>query len=241
MPQSRKNIILLSLIAALAAGLLSGCTEKQAAPATHTETQAAATAASAAASPEITVTKADIEKKLEQDKASIQNAVWAPDASAVVFTRRDSSGSSVCIWKVNHEKELVVCKAETTPKTYLWSPDSRYFLIEISHTSQSTITSSVIEAKTLKSIGGDDVTTVAVSAPVWSPDSKYLALSTMDDSTDTIRLDIYALLSQTTATAVTATGARGPYIVEYWKGETIGYTEMTASGERAEQTVKIGG
>ena len=240
MPQSRKNIILLSLIAALAAGLLAGCTEKQAAPATPTETQAAAPTASASASPEVTVTKADIEKKLEQDKTGIQSAVWSPDASAVVFTRRDSSGSSVCIWKVNHEKELAVRKAETTPKTYLWSPDSKYFLIEISHTSQSTITGSIVEAKTLKSIG-DDVTTVAASAPVWSPDSKYLALSAMDDSTNTIRLDIYALLSQTTATAVTATGARGPYIVEYWKDETIGYTEMTASGERAEQTVKIGG
>lgn len=31
----------------------------------------------------------------------------------------------------------------------------------------------------------------------------------------------------------------GSFIVEYWKGETVGYTTLTASGERAEQTVNI--
>ncbi len=141
---------------------------------------------------------------------------------------------------MDHEKELVVRKADTAPSEYLWSPDGKYFLIEINHSAQGTITASIIETKALKALG-DDATTVAASKPVWSPDSKYLALSTEDDSTQTITLDIYALASKTSATIATATGAKGPYIVEYWKDETIGYTEMTASGERAEQTVKVGG
>lgn len=237
MPEFRKNVILLSLTAAFAAGLLAGCAEKRADPPSPAESRTEAPAA--AASPEAAVTKADIERKLEKDPAGIQNAVWAPDASAVVFTRKGGDASNVCIWKVNHKRELVVCAEETTPRAYLWSPDSKYFLIEIGRASQRTIVSSIIEAKTLKSVG-DNVTSVDVSAPIWSPDSKYLALSTMDESTETIRLDIYARLSRTTVAAVTGTGARGPYIVEYWKNGAIGYTEVTARGERAEQTVKIG-
>lgn len=230
-----KKTIVLSLAAALAAGLLAGCTNETAASSAPSETPTAAPSEA----PVSTISKADIETKLEADKAYIQSAVWAPDDSAVVFTRKGTNGANVCIWKVDHEKELVVCKAEPTPSEYLWSPDSKRFLIETSHLTQGTITASIIEAKTLKVLG-DGVTTTAASKPVWSPDSKYLALSTEDDSTQTIKLDIYALASKTSATIVTATGARGPYIVEYWNEETIGYTEMTASGERAEQTVKVG-
>lgn len=234
-----KEMIVLSLATVLAAGLLAGCSIQTAASPSPAEAPTAAAPASPPETPVSTVSKTDIEKKLEADKANIQSAVWAPDDSAVVFTRKGTSGANVCIWKVDHEKELVVRKAETTPSEYLWSPDSKYFLIEISHSTQGTITAALIEAKTLKALG-DNVTTVAVSKPVWSPDGKYLALSIEDDSTQTINLDIYTLASKTSATIVTATSTGGPYIVEYWKEETIGYTEMTASGARAEQTVKVG-
>ncbi len=238
-----KKTVPAALAALLAAGLLTGCTGKQAASPSPSTAPAAQTSAevspSPSVSPAVKVSKADIEKQLKADKANLLDVTWSPDNSAVVYLRTGTSGANICIWKVDHEKELVVRKARATLNGFLWSPDSSCFLIEIGHADSSTTTSSIVEAKTLKQLG-DDVTTANVSAPVLSPDGKYLALSTIDEGSGKADLSVYALASKNTVSVVSETGAKGAYVVEYWKGETIGYTTLTASGERAEQTVLVG-
>ena len=231
-----------ALAALLAAGLLAGCGAKTAVSPSPSAapTQASEPASpSPSASPAVQLTRAQIEKQLEPDRANLLDVTWAPDDSAVLYLRSGASGANLCIWKTDQEKELVVRKAETPFDGFLWSPDAKYFLIETGHTSPATISAAIIETKTLKQLG-NDVTTVDVSAPVWSPDSKYLALSTADESTGRIDLSLYALASKSTVSIVSAEKATGPYIVEYWKDDTIGYTTLTSSGERAEQTVAVG-
>ena len=240
---SFRNTVTVTLAAALAAAALAGCSNRQTASPSPSAAPPAQTAGSApvspSASPAVKLTKEQIEAKLEAGRANLLDVTWAPDESAVIYLRSGSSGANICIWKTDQEKEQVVCEAEATLDGLLWSPDSRYFLIETGHMGPATITSAIIETITLKQLG-EDVTTVNVSAPVWSPDSKYLALSTEDESTGKIDLNIYALASKSSVSVVSAENAKGPYIVEYWKNGTIGYTALTASGERAEQTVAIG-
>lgn len=243
MKNYRRRTISAALAAMLAAGILSGCGAKQAASPSPSASPTAQVTASASpsptASPAVSLTRAQIEKRLEPDRANLLDVTWAPDNSAVLYLRSSSGGANLCIWKTDQEKEQVVRKAETPFDGFLWSPDSQYFLIETGHTSPAVISSAIIETKTLKQYG-NDVTTVDVSAPVWSPDSRYLALSTMDESSGKIDLSIFAMASKTTVSVVSAENATGPYIVEYWKGDTIGYTTLTSSGERAEQTVAVG-
>ena len=241
MRNSTNKTIAAALAALLAVGTLAGCGTKQAAsPSSSAATAPPSETVSAApsTSPAVKLTKDQIAKQLEADRANLLDVTWSPDNSAVIYMRNGSSGANICIWKTDQEKEQVVCKAETTLDGLLWSPDSKYFLVETGHASPATITSAIIEAKTFKQLA--EVTTVSVSAPVWSPDSRFLALSTLDESSGKIDLSIYALASKNAVSIVSAENATGPYVIEYWKDETIGYTTLTSSGERAEQTVAVG-
>lgn len=238
-----KNTLPVTLAAALLAAALAGCSDKQAvspspsaAPAVQ---ESENVSASPSATPAVKHTKAEMETQLEADRANLLDVTWSPDNAAVVYLRTVSSGAKIFIWKTSQEKEQAVCDAKTVFGGFLWSPDSRYFLIKTGHTSPNVMTSSVIETKTLKKIG-EDLTTADAAAPVWSPDSKYLALSTMDEGTGKISLDIYALAAKSSVSIVSAENAKEPYILEYWKDGVIGYTASTSSGERAEQTVAVG-
>ncbi len=245
MSEKCKRALAAALSAALAAALLTGCGNKKAAEtqapvSAPSETQSVSPSPSASAAPQ--TTKAEIEAKLETDRANLLDVTWAPDNSAVVYLRSGGSGATICLWRVGKLNEQTVRKVEGTLDGLVWSPDAACFLIVSGHTGSADSTSSIIDVKTLKQLGGD-VASAGVSAPVWSPDGKYLALSVdtkTDDGKTTASLAVYALASQSSVTVATQEGAQGSFIVEYWKGETVGYTTLTASGERAEQTVNIG-
>ena len=185
------------------------------------------------------VTKEDIQKSLDGAGDSVIDISWSPDGEAVAFIRDESGSGSVFLWKVGSADAELVSAADPTTDGLSWAPDSRHFFVNVGHMGPGTITSTLVDAETLE-IMATDITTASMSPPVWSPDGRFFALSTDDESTGDIAILIYAVASKTSVSVLQSNNKYGPYVVEKWENDTVTYTEISSTGERAELTLQFG-
>ena len=235
-----KSFVLIT-IAALSLSLFSGCAGKSEAEVSP-EASAAEVSVSpetAAPSPTTAITKDDIDIALAGYGDSAIDITWSPDNSAVAFIRLEGEASNIYVWKVNEENAAQIMSADPTTDGFSWSPNSKYFLINVGHMGPGTITSTLIDAESLEAVSAE-ISTVSISPPVWSSDSRFLALSTWADYSS-IEISAFAVASKTTASLVKSNNTYGPYVVESWGTDNvIKYTEMTNPSDRVEKTIEIG-
>ena len=133
---------------------------------------------------------------------------------------------------------MLVSVANPTTDGFCWSPNSKYFLINVGHMGPGTITSTLIDAETLEA-ESSEITSVSISPPVWSADSRFLALSTYADD-GTADIYAFAVASKTSVSLLKSNNPFGPYVVESWGADNVvKYTEMTSSGARIEKTIEL--
>jgi len=238
------RILPLCAAAALLLATFAGCGFGSVAKLYTSSSPTPGTAAEATAppSPETTVmTQSDIQSALKAAGDKVIAPTWAPDSSAVAFVRaNDSDTGYVCLWPTTAPKETQLYKATGTEDGFLWSPDSQYVLVLVGHMGPGTVTSTIVDAKSLSTVGSV-LTSVNLSPPVWSPDGRFIALSTYDESTGAAAIVVYTVGSGTTITPVKGTNSYGPYVVASWDAtNTITYTEPQKSGERTKKTIGFG-
>ena len=190
-------------------------------------------------SPTPSVTKDDIQKALDGAGDSVIDVTWSPDDTMVAFIKDENGAGNIYVWKVGSAEAALVSAAEGTTDGFSWSPDSKHFLINVGHMGPGTITSSLIAAETLKVLA-TDITTVSLSPPVWSSDGRFIALSTDDEASGNIEIRIYAVTSRTSVSVLQSNNKYGPYVVEKWDNDTVTYSEISSTGERAELTLQFG-
>ena len=192
-------------------------------------------------SPTVTVqvTKEDIQKSIDALGSSAYDITWSPDNTLVAFIKEDNGTGNIYVWKTGQQSAKLISVAENTTDGFLWAPDSRHFLINVGHMGPGTITSTLVDSESLE-IVASEITSVSISPPVWSPDGKYLALSRDNQNEGIIEIYIYAIASNTQVSVQKSSNTFGPYCISYWKDATIGYTEMTSSGERVEKIIEVG-
>ncbi|MEA4894012.1 MAG: hypothetical protein VB064_01990 [Oscillospiraceae bacterium] len=237
-----KSALLTGTSAALIMSVFAGCSllnPSAISPSPSEIPSSAGESSSPSPSPATTLTKNDIQKALDSQGEKVIDVTWAPDDSMVVFIQEDDEAGSVYVWKTNTADAQLVSSAEGTTDGFLWSPDSKHFLINVGHMGPGTITSTLVDAESL-SVLSDDIATVSVSPPVWSPDSRFIALSADDLSTNDIKILVYAVASGTSVSVLSSNNKYGPYVVESWINDTLTYTEITASGERAQSSLLFG-
>ncbi len=235
------KLFVLGTAAALTLSVLAGCSFKNNTEASPEASAPEVTASSSpvSASPTSTVTKKDIESELALYGQNAIDIAWSPDNSAVVFIKLEAEASNIYLWKVGADSASFISAAEPTTDGFSWSPNSRYFLINVGHMGPGTITSTLIDAQSLELISSS-ISSVSISPPVWSPDSRFLALSSWDDY-KTTEISSFAVASKTSVSLIKAANSFGPYVVEAWgKDNVIKYTEMTNSSDRAEKTIELG-
>ncbi|NCB74489.1 MAG: hypothetical protein EOM51_07085 [Clostridia bacterium] len=240
---NRKYIKLFAFVsaAALTLSFLVGCSFKTntAASPDVSAPETAVSPSTVPASPVPSVNKKDIEDALALYGESVIDITWAPDNSAVVFIKLTGDTSNIYLWKVGTDAEKSLMAAEPTTDGFLWSPNSKYFLVNVGHMGPGTITSTLFNAESMELISSD-ISTASISPPVWSPDSRFLALSSWADY-KTAELLTFAVASKTTVSLVKSSNSFGPYVVETWgEDNIIKYTEMTSSSDRAEKTIELG-
>lgn len=234
-----KSALLAGTSAALILSVFAGCSllgTPAASPSPSAAPSPVVESASPTPAPTPTVTKSDIQKSLDAQGDNVIDVKWSPDDSMVVFIKETGK---VYVWKLNSTDAQLITKAEGTTDGFLWSPDSKHFLINVGHMGPGTITSTLVDAEAL-SVLTTDIMTVNISPPVWSPDGRFIALSTDDKSTNDIAILIYAVASKTTVSVLSSNNKYGPYVVESWVNETVNYTEISSTGERAQSSMLFG-
>lgn len=238
-----KHIKLFAFVsaAALMLSFMAGCLQKNNTEASPEASAPEATADSSPAteSPTSAITKKDIEDELANYGENAIDITWSPDNSAVVFIKLEGDTSNVYLWKVGTDTENLLMAAEPTTDGFSWSPNSKYFLVNVGHMGPGTITSTLFSAESLELLSSD-ISSVSISPPVWSPDSRFLALSSWADY-KTAEILSFAVASKTTVSLVKSSNSFGPYVVEAWgEDNIIKYTEMTNSSDRTEKTIALG-
>ena len=227
--------------AALTLSFLAGCSFKNN-TGTSPDVSAPDTSVSpapASSSPTPNVTKKDIENALALYGDNAIDITWSPDNSAVAFIKLEGEASDVYLWKVGTDTEKLLMAAEPTTDGFSWSPNSKYFLVNVGHMGPGTITSTLFSAESLELLSSD-ISSVSISPPVWSSDSRFLALSSWADY-KTAEILSFAVSSKTTVSLVKSSNSFGPYVVEAWgEDNIIKYTEMTNSSDRTEKTIALG-
>ena len=194
---------------------------------------------SAAPTPTPSVTKQDIQKSLDGAGDSVIDIAWSPDETTAAFIKDENGSGNIYIWRVGSAEAELVSAAENTTDGFSWAPNSKHFLINVGHMGPGTITSTLVDAGTLEVLAAD-ITTVSISPPVWSPDGRFIALSTDDDASGNIAILIYAVASRSSVSVLQSNSTFGPYVVEKWENDTVTYTEISSTGERAELTLQFG-
>lgn len=235
------KLLAIGAAAALTLSFLAGCSFKNNTEASP-DVSAPETSVSpgpASSSPTLSVTKKDIENALASYGDNAIDIAWSPDNSAVAFIKLEGENSDVYLWKVGTQAEARVMTAEPTTDGFSWSPNSRYFLVNVGHMGPGTITSTLIDAESLELLGAD-ISSVSISPPVWSADSRFLALSSWTDY-NTVEILSFAVASKTVVSLVKSSNSFGPYVVESWgEDNVIKYTEMTNSSDRVQKTIALG-
>ena len=240
-----KTLSVLGISAALAVGILSGCSvfggsAVSPSPSAAETPAAVSPTAAVSPSPTVSVTKDEVSKTLTSYGDKAYDITWSPDNTAVVFIKQDEQQSNIYVWKLIQAEAQTLYKAEDTTSGFSWSPNSKYFLVNVGHMGPGTITSTLIDADSLKTLS-TDISTVSVSPPVWSADSRFLALSSDDEATNAIEIKIYTVAAGTSISAVKSVNKFGPYIVTSWgEDNNIKYTEATSASERADKTIGVG-
>ncbi len=240
-----KTLSVFGISASFILGILSGCSAfgGAAVSPSPSPSEIPATVSPMAAvspSPTVQLTKDEVSKTLASYGDKAYDITWSPDDTAVVFIKGDGQTSNVYVWKLAQSEAQLLSKAEDTTSGFSWSPNSKYFLINVGHMGPGTITSTLIDVDGLKTLS-TDISTVSVSPPIWSADSRFLALSTDDESTNAIEIKIYTVAAGTSISAVKSVNKFGPYIVKSWgEDNNIKYTEATSASERAEKTIGVG-
>lgn len=234
------SICILGTTAALSLSLLAGCSfghKTEASPTAavpNTEVSPRPAAPSATAS----VTKDDINSTLKTYGDNATGITWSPDDSAVAFIRSEDQASNVYVWETGVESAKLVSPADPTTDGFWWSPNSKYFLINVGHMGPGTITSTLIDKETLDVVSAV-ITSVSVSPPVWSADSRFLALSSYAND-GTADISAFAVASKTSVSLLKSNNPYGPYVVESWgEDNIIKYTEMTSTGDQVEKTIEL--
>lgn len=241
MNKNKLKLPVLITAAVLSLGLFSGCTVKNETDVSPEASTTEASVSPVTATPNSTpsVTKDEIDSALAGYGDNVIDITWSPDSSAVAFIKSEGEASKVYLWKVNEEGASEIMGADPTTDGFSWSPNSKYFLINVGHMGPGTITSTLIDAESLEVVSAE-ISTVSVSPPVWSSDSRFLVLSTWVDYSS-VEILAFAVASKTTASLVKSNNTYGPYIVESWGNDNIiKYTEMTNASDRVEKTVAIG-
>lgn len=224
----------------LSLSLLAGCSFGGKAEASPTAA-ALSTAVSpipAAHSTAPDLTPNDINNVLKTYGDNATDITWSPDDSAVAFIKLEGQASNVYVWRTDEESAKLVMVADPTTDGFLWSPNSKYFLINVGHMGSGTITSTLIDAETLEtsSVG---ITSVSISPPVWSADSRFLVLSSYADD-GTAEIFAFAVASKTSVSLLKSNNPYGPYVVEVWgEDNIIKYTETTSTDDRVENTIEL--
>jgi len=238
-----KTISVMGISAALIVGIMSGCSGfgGTASSPSPSETPAAVSpVASVSPSPTVQLTKDEISTSLKALGDKVYDVTWSPDNTAVAFIKQDTQNANIYVWKTKQAEAQLVSKAEDTTSGFSWSPDSKYFLVNVGHMGPGTITSTLFDTDSLKALS-TDISTVSVSPPVWSADSRFLALSFDDESTNAIEIKIYTVAAGTSISAVKSVNKFGPYIVKSWgEDNNIKFTEATSASERVEKTIGVG-
>ena len=234
-----KRALFAATAAALITGVFAGCSLFGKTEPSPEVSLSPSPSESAVPTPTPSITKDDIQKSLDGAGDSVIDVAWSPDGAAVVFIRDENGSGSIFVWKVGSADAELVSAADPTTDGFSWAPDSRHFLINVGHMGPGTITSTLIDAGTLEVLA-EDITTVSISPPVWSSDGRFFALSTDDESTGDIAVLIYAVASRTSVSVLQSNNKYGPYVVEKWENDTVSYTEISSTGERAGLTLQFG-
>jgi hypothetical protein len=242
--QINKTLSVVGICVAFALGILSGCSvfgDSAASPSpSAAETASISPTASVRPSPTVSLTKDEVAKTLASYGDKAYDITWSPDNTAVAFIKQDDQAANIYVWKLTQAEAQTLYKAEDTTSGFSWSPNSKYFLVNVGHMGPGTITSTLIDADSLKTLT-TDISTVSVSPPVWSADSRFLALSLDDEATNAIEVKIYTVAAGTSISAVKSVNKFGPYIVTSWgEDNNIKYTEATSESERIEKTIGVG-
>jgi len=107
-------------------------------------------------------------------KAEVFRITWSPDKQFVLYLQQgkaDKNGKDeVYLWQTGQENARFVRDVLPATQGFVWSPDSKYFLI--GETSGEGLNSSIYDRDTLTAVA---YTLKSKTIPVWSPDSKMLA------------------------------------------------------------------
>lgn len=175
-----------------------------------------------------------LEKELLED-TTVSQVTWAPNGISVVYIRKTSAGSKVCIRKAEETRERVIGAYSARTQGVFWSPDSKYLLI--SEKSGEGTTSKIIRSDTLA------VQTPTINStllPVWSPDGTRLAAANLekDKSDNIVTIRMYRVGARDSRVLLKSPFAYGLYFVEYWDHSgIIGYSEVDKNGQRVKKTL----
>jgi uncharacterized protein YceK len=178
----------------------------------------------------------DIEAALD-DMGDVSEIQWSDDESIVAFTRGQGE-TRVFLWKVG-EKEPSEVGKYAMASCFIWSPDSKYVIVD-----ESTDISgggSIISIEK-----GREIYDISYYGfPIWSPDSKWVAIGAVSD----IKAPDFTDLTGTIDLAVFNPAAKETKVIEKGTGEyyfvptdwdedgTIFYTKsgFSEDGEGAEE------
>ena len=225
---------------ALSLSLLAGCSfgSKTEALPTAEVPSTAVSPSPAAPSTTPSMSKDEIINTLKTYGDNAIDITLSPDDSAVAFIKSEEQASNVYVWKTGEENAKLVSVADPTTDGFWWSPNSKYFLINVGHMGPGTITSTLIDTETLEMVSSE-ISSVSVSPPVWSADSRFLALSTYADD-GTANIYSFAVASKTSVSLLKSNSPFGPYVVESWGADNVvKYTEMTSTGARTEKIIEL--
>jgi len=239
---NKKHIFLCAFgtVAALSLSLLAGCTFGGPAVPSPTISAPEEMVSPSPAVPSATpsVTKDDITVTLKTYGDSAIDIAWSPDNSAVAFIKTEGQTSNIYVWKTGEENANLVSAAEPTTDGFSWSPNSKYFLVNVGHMGPGTITSTLIDAESLEVVSAD-ITSVSVSPPLWSSDGRFFALSSYADD-GTAEITSFAVASKTSVSLLKSNNPYGPYVVESWGNDNIvKYSELTNAENRVEKILEL--
>ena len=178
-----------------------------------------------------------IDEKLAANK-ELFDITWSPDDTKAIYiqpgTSKENGLDEAYLWQVGKENPELIREVTPTTYSFIWSPDSRYFLIR-EKLGEGSI-NSIVNAGTLTE---ESHKIKSISAPAWSSDSQSLAYGYEhhDYGESWGSLEVYTIGAKTQEYIWKAKNYL--YKIDSWDEQgNINYTEINDKGEESKKSTK---